>query len=417
MCAQTCKVYGEKFVYKQYGEHSWLIEPGLDLSEYLFPDFPRPEPDRDDPKWKAAVAESMARRWAETPAMAKIGQNKEDMFMAAAIRDATYQWHATLNPLEYQMDSQKRMLEKMTKKLTEARVAYRAAREQAKTEGKDGDAKHNRAIYTAFSERVDSIINEGCKEWDLWVNLDYVQSESQRACRDFLLKMIKETEKGTFSVPWPKMYANTSTFAEIMIRLAAEAEVVERNFATHGQAVRTLVACFELWLPTMLHLHTLLMGNHSQGKSFVQKCLKLLLIELTYMEMAGNTDKERYAIGAGNQKHKKINLWDELTPSMLGMSESGNHAGKYGAAEQATTDKAANIRASMTAPDVNGYSRLEKDEKTGKYVRTVFKEVIDELIIGNVNLRVNQLPANMKSRYNIEDFPAQVNNNHYSFSF
>jgi hypothetical protein len=71
----------------------------------------------------------------------------------------------------------------------------------------------------------------------------------------------------------------------------------------------------------------------------------------------------------------------------------------------------------MTAPDVNGYSRLEKDEKTGKYVRTVFKEVIDELIIGNVNLRVNQLPANMKSRYNIEDFPAQVNNNHYSFSF
>jgi hypothetical protein len=360
----------------------------------------------------------MELRWQETNEETKLGcdtpedikKKKEELYLEDAEKDATYLWHEHLNPLEYQMDSQKRMMEKTTKKLVEARAWYQAAREDKSIdEGKETPAERNRRLYTTFSDRVGTIIDDAVKEWELWINLDSAQSEAQRACRDFLLNMIKETENKSFSIPWPKMYSNTTVFMEVMIRLATEAEVIEGNFATHGQAVRTLLACFELWLPTMLHLHTLLMGDHSQGKSFIQKCLKLLLIENTYMEMANNTDKERYAVGAGNQKHKKIAFWDELTPSMLGMSSNGgSHAGKFGAANQATTDKAANIRASMTSPEVNGYARLEKDEKTGKYVRTVFKELIDELIIGAVNLHINELPANMRSRYNIEDFPQQV---------
>jgi hypothetical protein len=403
--------YDGKYEYPYYGEYSWSVPADQffehNLTQYLFPDFPRPAPDKDDPKFQGSVNRAIQQRirglHKDIQAQYKNKPELQQSIKEAAERDATYQWHATLNPLQYQMDSQKRMAEKTAKKLAEAKARYDKARESNPDKK---DAKRNLEMFTAFSDEVEQVVTTAAKDWELWISTDSSQSKAQRACRDFLLKMINEI--GNISIPTPKAHSNLSWFAEIMVRLAIATDALERNFSTHGQALRSLFACFELWLPSLLHIHTVFLGPHSQGKSFVLVWLFKVLIEGTCSKQFSGSALERYAQGAAAQMHKQVKIFEELPNTAMGIADGASNANKHGAASQATTDKAAGIRASMTASDANGYSRLEKDEKTGKYVRTVFNEIIDELTIGAMNLRKNELPANMGSRYNVEEFGEQV---------
>jgi hypothetical protein len=403
--------YEGKREYQHYGEYSWSVSPDQffehNLTQYLFPDFPRPAPDKDDPKFQGSVQRAIQQRirglHKDVQAQYKNNPALQQSIKEAAEQDATYQWHATLNPLQYQMDSQKRMAEKTAKKLAEAKARYDKARESNPDKK---DAKRNLEMFTAFSDEVEQVVTAAAKDWQLWINTNSSQSEAQRACRDFLDKMINEI--GNISIPTPKAHSNLSWFAEVMVRLAIGTDALERNFSTHGQALRSLFACFELWLPSALRIHTLFLGPHSQGKSFVLVWLFKVLIEGTCFKQFSGSALERYAQGAAAQKHKKVNISEELPNTTVGIADGSSHANKHGAASQATTDKAAGIRASMTAADANGYSRLEKDEKTGKYVRTVFNEIIEELTVGAMNLRKNELPANMGSRFNVEEFGEQV---------
>ncbi len=240
---------------------------------------------------------------------------------------------------------------------------------------------------------------EGLERWAQIFNPVGQVGDSVKAISTWFDEFI--AKYGTVCMPRTRTTSNASHLAEMLAGMAIQ---LERTFAVntaHTDILSAWLACMHVYSKKEFHAHTILVGEHSTGKSNVLKTVNKMCIPGTTKQPSCVTARAHMV--NGNSQDLSIQIHEEILPSTIGVVPTGTNGGKQ--ASSGTSDAEALLKQRLTTGK-SEYSRLMKDED-GKWVADEGVSECNIVLLAATNIARLDIPDATSSRFNLVDFQAK----------
>lgn len=228
--------------------------------------------------------------------------------------------------------------------------------------------------------------------------------EALKAIVRWSANYLQSSPSKNFYKPFPSPYANLGPLGWLVVSIFNDLEKYWKCDYLHSRVVSVLFRCLQVYSFTPDHVHSLLFGAPSTGKSWILLFLSAVLVPGSFEKMAAQTAKADTG-GATDENETNfmhsfmIFLMEELQPSMYGSDQ--NKGGSAASAQaSSTSDQAALYKNRLTA--------LEMLMRRFTKIDEVWKTVSNRIETNNVFVTCSNATAHcildepMKSRHEVD---------------
>src|ERR1019366_1068987 len=175
-----------------------------------------------------------------------------------------------------------------------------------------------------------------------------------------------------------------SSFADPMVSRMDQLDTIEETFTTHSNILLCILAGFQVYFPTLFHVHVMLAGPPMGGKSRTEHKAAENLIHGTFEFITYESAKAK--TGAGSLSHNQlITFFEEIMPSAIGIGSKDE-----------SSDNVAILKNLMTNGELTYSVCTIVDGKRINEKQTV---KVNSVMIVATNAYFSQMPGGIISRF------------------